>query len=84
MHQPNLACNVDMEGGNSTFNSTGILAFKGGIPSEWVSKSLDICNFVSTVYNWLLILMPLIDDFPIPERTIDIDGCKIPCVQADS
>lgn len=47
LHQPGLACNVDMKGGKSTFNSRGVFAFREGIPPEWVSKSLDICNFVS-------------------------------------
>lgn len=47
-HQPNLACNVDGVGGNKTFKAKGFFSIaKPGIPDEWVSKSLDICNFVS-------------------------------------
>lgn len=48
-HQPGLACNVDMKGCKLTFNSRGIFTFKDGIPYEWVSKTLDICNFVSSL-----------------------------------
>jgi hypothetical protein len=41
-----LACNVDNNGGTTTRNTNGIQAGfggRGGIPSNWVSKVLDIC-----------------------------------------
>ncbi|KAJ9479271.1 Cutinase [Pseudozyma hubeiensis] len=45
-HKPNLACNVDNNGGKSTAGFSGISALLSpGIPSNWVSKSLDICIF---------------------------------------
>ncbi len=44
-HQPNLACNVDGNGGKTTYSSRGISAFKAGVPSAWVSKTLDICIY---------------------------------------
>lgn len=47
-HQPGLACNVDMQGGDKTKDTAGLLYEKGnGIPENWVSKSLDVCNVVS-------------------------------------
>ncbi|GAC94028.1 cutinase [Pseudozyma hubeiensis SY62] len=43
-HKPNLACNVDNNGGKSTAGFSGISALLSpGIPSNWVDKSLDIC-----------------------------------------
>lgn len=43
-HKPNLACNVDANGGKSTASASGIEAsFTQGVPSNWVSKTLDIC-----------------------------------------
>ncbi|SJX62705.1 uncharacterized protein SRS1_21047 [Sporisorium reilianum f. sp. reilianum] len=45
-HKPGLACNVDNNGGKSTASASGIsAAFSQGIPSSWVSKTLDICIF---------------------------------------
>ncbi|SJX60493.1 uncharacterized protein SRS1_10115 [Sporisorium reilianum f. sp. reilianum] len=44
-HKPNLACNVDGNGGKTTYSSTGISSFKAGIPSTWVSKTIDICIY---------------------------------------
>ncbi len=46
-HRPDLTCNVDLYGGKSTRKAVGFFGTKGGIPSEWASKSLDVCNFVS-------------------------------------
>jgi len=39
-----LACNVDNNGGTSTKYATGLEPFFGGIPSNWVSKTLDVCT----------------------------------------
>ncbi|OAA82413.1 Cutinase [Akanthomyces lecanii RCEF 1005] len=44
-HRPDLTCNVDLYGGKSTRKAVGFFGTKGGIPSEWASKSLDVCNF---------------------------------------
>ena len=46
-HKSGLACNVDTNGGTSTKFVNGLSAFGGGIPSAWVSKTLDVCNYVS-------------------------------------
>jgi hypothetical protein len=49
-HKAGLSCNVDMEGGDSTKNVNGISSLtEGPIPTRWVSKSLDVCNYVSVV-----------------------------------
>ncbi|KAK5108893.1 hypothetical protein LTR62_007695 [Meristemomyces frigidus] len=41
-----LACNVDQNGGTTTKNVNGLETFgSGGIPSNWVSKTLDVCNY---------------------------------------
>jgi hypothetical protein len=42
-----LDSNVDSVGGGSTKNSNGILSSRGGIPEDWVSKTMDVCEFVS-------------------------------------
>ncbi|KIS69155.1 uncharacterized protein UMAG_02506 [Mycosarcoma maydis] len=43
-HRPNLACNIDNEGGNSTAQANGLMAtISEGVPSNWVSKTLDFC-----------------------------------------
>lgn len=45
-HKPNLACNVDGNGGKTTFSASGLsAAFTQGVPSNWVSKTLDICIY---------------------------------------
>ncbi|CDS00018.1 uncharacterized protein SPSC_02694 [Sporisorium scitamineum] len=44
-HKADLACNVDGNGGKTTYSSTGIESYKAGIPSSWVSKTLDICIY---------------------------------------
>jgi hypothetical protein len=46
-HKAGLACNRDTNGGTTTLNVNGLSALFGGIPSNWVSKTLDVCNFVS-------------------------------------
>jgi hypothetical protein len=48
-HKSGLACNVDATGGTTTKNVNGLEAFKGGIPANWVSKTLDVCIYVSLV-----------------------------------
>ncbi|KAJ4154909.1 hypothetical protein LMH87_000180 [Akanthomyces muscarius] len=48
VHKAGLACNVDMAGGNSTFDVDGVFiaaGLKAGIPSDWVPKTLDVCNY---------------------------------------
>jgi len=48
LHQSGLECNVDQNGGTTTRNVRGISAgLGGGIPTNWISKTLDVCNFVS-------------------------------------
>nr|BAN42606.1 cutinase-like enzyme [Cryptococcus sp. BPD1A]BAN42607.1 cutinase-like enzyme [Cryptococcus sp. BPD1A] len=44
-HKSGLACNVDTNGGTTTKFVNGLSAFGGGIPSNWVSKTLDVCNY---------------------------------------
>ncbi|KAK3671098.1 hypothetical protein LTR78_009059 [Recurvomyces mirabilis] len=45
-HKSGLACNVDQNGGTTTKNVNGLSAFgSNGIPSNWVSKTLDVCNY---------------------------------------
>ena len=53
LHQSGLACNVDANGGTTTRNVRGISAgLGGGIPANWVSKTLDVCNYVSQAFLW--------------------------------
>ncbi|KAI0158310.1 carbohydrate esterase family 5 protein [Xylariaceae sp. FL1272] len=41
-----LACNVDNNNGTTTKNVSGLsAAISAGIPSNWVSKTLDVCIF---------------------------------------
>ncbi|OAA69805.1 Cutinase [Cordyceps fumosorosea ARSEF 2679] len=48
--QPGLACNVDMQGGDKTKDTSGILYEEGkGIPTGWIAKSLDVCNVGDSV-----------------------------------
>ncbi|KAJ1030232.1 hypothetical protein NDA16_001143 [Ustilago loliicola] len=43
-HKPNLACNVDGNGGKTTAGASGIsAAFSQGVPFNWVSKTIDFC-----------------------------------------
>ena len=48
-HKSGLTCNVDNNGGTTTRNVNGLSAFgSAGIPSNWISKTLDVCIYVST------------------------------------
>jgi hypothetical protein len=44
-HRSGLACNVDANGGTTTKNVNGLSALLGGIPADWVAKTLDVCAF---------------------------------------
>ncbi|KAK5115272.1 hypothetical protein LTR62_001472 [Meristemomyces frigidus] len=45
-HRAGLACNVDQNGGTTTKNVNGLsVLLGGGIPANWVAKTLDVCNF---------------------------------------
>ncbi|KAK3646072.1 hypothetical protein LTR56_008689 [Elasticomyces elasticus] len=44
-HRSGLACNVDQNGGTTTKNVNGLSAALGGIPSNWISKTLDVCKY---------------------------------------
>jgi hypothetical protein len=46
-HKSGLACNVDSNGGTTTKNVNGLTVFVGSIPANWVSKTLDVCAYVS-------------------------------------
>ena len=46
-HRAGLSSNVDSIGDSSTRNSNGILSARGGIPENWVSKTMDVCDYVS-------------------------------------
>lgn len=47
-HKSGLACNVDNNGGTTTRNVNGLSAFGSrGIPSNWISKTKDVCIYVS-------------------------------------
>lgn len=51
-HKAGLTCNVDNNGGTTTRNVNGLSAFgSAGIPSNWISKTLDVCIFVSKPYS---------------------------------
>ena len=47
-HRSGLACNVDTNGGTTTKNVNGLSYTLGRIPDNWVSKTLDVCNYVSS------------------------------------
>ena len=52
-HKSGLACNVDNNGGTSTRNVNGLSAFGSpGVPSNWISKTLDVCIFVSPSFPY--------------------------------
>jgi hypothetical protein len=55
-HHKGKACNVDTEGGKRTADVNGMSAALGGIPDNWVSKTLDVCNYVSLPYSPCLVL----------------------------
>ncbi|KAF2624944.1 carbohydrate esterase family 5 protein [Macroventuria anomochaeta] len=45
-HKSGLTCNVDNNGGTTTRNVNGLSgAFGTGIPSNWISKTLDVCIY---------------------------------------
>lgn len=45
-HKSGLTCNVDNNGGTTTRNVNGLSAsVGGGIPSNWVAKTLDVCIY---------------------------------------
>ncbi|KXT16651.1 hypothetical protein AC579_8019 [Pseudocercospora musae] len=45
-HKSGLTCNVDNNGGTTTRNVNGLSAFgSAGIPSNWISKTLDVCIY---------------------------------------
>jgi hypothetical protein len=46
-HKSGLACNVDSNGGSTTKNVNGLTVLVGSIPANWVSKTLDVCAYVS-------------------------------------
>lgn len=46
-HKSGLTCNVDNMGGTTTRNVNGLETYAGSIPSNWVSKTLDVCIYVS-------------------------------------
>lgn len=46
-HKAGLTCNVDNNGGTTTRNVNGLEVYSGSIPSNWVSKTLDVCIYVS-------------------------------------
>ena len=45
-----LACNVDSNGGSTTKSVNGLEVLFGSIPASWVSKTLDVCAYVSFLY----------------------------------
>jgi hypothetical protein len=54
-HKRGLACNVDNMGGSTTRDVDGLSArLGGGVPSNWVGKTLDVCIFVSLV-DWMVV-----------------------------
>ncbi|KAG9605076.1 A cutinase-like protein from cryptococcus Sp, partial [Aureobasidium melanogenum] len=44
-HRAGLACNVDSKGGSTTKNVNGLEVLAGSIPTNWVSKTLDVCAY---------------------------------------
>lgn len=57
-HNAGLACNIDMDGGTSTLNVDGLSARLGAIPQNWISKTRDVCNFVSLPGRFFLVSLP--------------------------
>jgi hypothetical protein len=54
-HKSGLTCNVDNNGGTTTRNVNGLSAgLGGGIPSNWVAKTLDVC--ISVRYDLFLLI----------------------------
>lgn len=50
-HKSGLACNVDNNGGDSTKDVNGLEVALGSIPDTWISKTLDICIYVRTLWD---------------------------------
>ena len=51
-HKSGLACNVDNNGGTTTRDVNGVsIAFSAGIPANWISKTLDVCIYVSNLLD---------------------------------
>ncbi|KAK5636270.1 hypothetical protein RRF57_011982 [Xylaria bambusicola] len=47
-HKSGLACNIDNNGGTTTKSVNGLsAALSQGIPDNWISKTADVCIFVS-------------------------------------
>lgn len=46
-HKSGLTCNVDNSGGSTTRDVNGMAAALGSIPENWISKTLDVCIYVS-------------------------------------
>ncbi|GKU10314.1 unnamed protein product, partial [Fusarium langsethiae] len=60
LHRRGLECNVDNRGGSTTKDVSGISAFgRAGIPQNWVSRTLDVCVFVSPPYYNTSLLRPV-------------------------
>ena len=51
MHKAGLACNIDVNGGATTKNVNGLSVFLGSIPQNWISKTMDVCAFVSSAFS---------------------------------
>ena len=48
MHKSGLSCNVDNKGGSTTKNVNGMsAALGGGVPQNWLAKTMDVCIYVS-------------------------------------
>lgn len=67
-HKSGLACNTDADGGSRTKNSNGISAYglNFGVPSSFVSKTLDICAYVSDLVTRRFETQPPTIDRAIP------------------
>lgn len=57
-HRAGLACNVDIYGGATTRNVNGLSVALGPIPQNWVSKTLDVCAFVSCAFVLSIVFLP--------------------------
>lgn len=58
-HKAGLSCNVDINGGDSTRNVDGVEAGDPTIPSAYVSKSMDVCNYVSLLHLFFIYVSSL-------------------------
>lgn len=56
-HKAGLACNVDIDGGESTLNVDGkSLTADNAIPDNWVEKTMDVCNKVRLLCPFRILL----------------------------